>query len=237
LALGSSRQFHAIATYSDGSTQDMTGLVQWNSSASNVVNLSSGGLALAQEMGTATISAVESTLSGSATVSVVPLITVNYFDLASAQQSQADGTIRLTNPGLTGENLCAMIYVFNQTQQMSECCGCTVSDNGLRTLSLVTDLTSNPLTGREAQTGVIKIVPSDSLSNPLCEPGSLTPAGVIQGWGSNVQATPGGTPQITETKFEFAPLSDGESNALASDCNALRQLGSGQGICSCGSGQ
>ena len=35
-----------------------------------------------------------------------------------------DGTLRITNPGETYANLCAMIYVFTADQQMEECCGC-----------------------------------------------------------------------------------------------------------------
>ena len=236
MALGTSRQFQALATYSDGTTQDMTALVQWNSTAVNVVNVSSGGLGVAEQTGATTISATASALSANAAVSVVPLIMVNYFDLASAQKSQADGTIRLTNPGLAAGNLCAMVYVFDQTQELTECCGCSVSDSGLRSLSLVTDLTSNPLTGQKVQTGAIKIVPSDPSSNPQCNPGSLSPSGVILGWGSNVQALSDGTFQITETKFDLAPLSDGESNALVGECSSLMKLGSGQGVCSCGTG-
>jgi len=55
-----------------------------------------------------------------------------------------DGTVRISNPGLTYGNLCAMIYVFDADQQLSECCGCIETHNGLRTLSIRTNLTSNP---------------------------------------------------------------------------------------------
>jgi uncharacterized protein YjdB len=236
MALGSSRQFQAIATFSDGTTQDMTGLVLWSSSEANVANVNSGGLAVAEQVGSTTISAQGNSLSAAASVSVIPLMTVNYFDLASAQKSGGDGTVRLVNPGLTGGTLCTMIYVFDENQELSECCGCTVSDSGLRTLSLSTDLTNNPLTGQKPRRGAIKVVPSDPTPNPQCDPGSLSPAGVILGWGSSVQTFPDGTFQVSETRFDQAPLSDGESNALVNECNFLRQLGSGQGICSCGSG-
>jgi len=45
-------------------------------------------------------------------------------------------TVRSTNPGLTYGNLCAMIYVFDNDQQLTECCGCVETHNGLRTLSV-----------------------------------------------------------------------------------------------------
>jgi Bacterial Ig-like domain (group 2) len=236
IALGSSRQLQAIATLSDGTTQDMTGIVTWSSMQPDIASVSSGGLAIAEQVGSTTILAEGSGLTGSANLTVVPLISVNYFDLASVQQSGYDGTIRLTNPGLTNGNLCAMVYVFDQNQELNECCGCTVSDSGLRSLSLLLDLTANPLTGTKPQTGVIKVVPSDLGQNPQCDPGSLAPAGVILGWGSNVQVLSDGTFQVTETKFKMAPLNDGETTNLVSECNFLKQAGSGKGICSCGSG-
>jgi hypothetical protein len=236
MALGSSRQLLAIATLSDGSKQDMTGLVSWSSTQADIANVNSGGLAIAEGVGSATIVATTSAVFASADVSVTPLIAVNYFDLASAAESGADGTIRLTNPGLTSGSLCAMIYVFDENQEMNECCGCTVSDSGLRSLSLVQDLTANPLTGHKANAGTIKIVPSEVTQGSLCDPGTLTPTGVILGWGSNVQAFPDGTFQTSETKLDLAPLSDGEAAALVSECNYLRTLGSGQGVCTCGNG-
>jgi hypothetical protein len=236
IGLGSSRQFQAIATLSDGTTQDLTGIVAWSSTQPAIASVSSGGLAIAEQVGSTTILAEGSGLTGSADLSVMPLIAVNYFDRASAEKSGADGTVRLTNPGSTPGGLCAMVYVFDQNQALNECCGCSVTDSGMRSISLLLDLSANPLTGNKPQTGVIKVVPSDLGQNPQCDPGSLAPAGVILGWGSNVQVLSDGTFQVTETRFEMAPLNDGETTNLVSECNFLKQAGSGKGICSCGSG-
>ena len=236
IALGSSHQLQAIATLSDGTTQDMTGIAAWSSTQPTIVSVSSGGLAIAEQVGSTTITAEGSGLTASADLTVVPLISVNYFDLASAQKSGADGTVRLTNPGLTSGSLCAMVYVFDQNQELNECCGCTVTDSGLRSMSLILDLTANPLTGKKPQTGVIKVVPSDLGQNSLCDPGSLAPAGVILGWGSNVQVLSSGTFQVTETKFVMAPLNVGETTNLVNECNFIEQSASGHGICSCGTG-
>jgi len=40
-----------------------------------------------------------------------------------------------------------MIYVLDAYQEMTECCACAESPNGLRTLSVNKNLTNNPLTG------------------------------------------------------------------------------------------
>src|ERR1700735_5783089 len=81
---------------------------------------------------------------------------LNYFSNNAAPAP--DATVRIDNPGLTYGNLCAMIYVFDADQQLTECCGCVQTDNGLRTLSVRNNLTSNPLTGIRSNNGVIKIV-------------------------------------------------------------------------------
>jgi hypothetical protein len=47
---------------------------------------------------------------------------VNYF--SNNAGTAPDATVRMDNPGLTYGNLCAMVYVFDADQQLSECCGC-----------------------------------------------------------------------------------------------------------------
>jgi len=63
-----------------------------------------------------------------------------------------DNIIRLINPngsandGIFGESqtfVCAMIYVFDDDEEMGECCGCPISSAGLLTLSVDHNLTSN----------------------------------------------------------------------------------------------
>ena len=108
-----------------------------------------------------------------------------------------------------------MVYVFDQNQELTECCGCSVSDSGLRTLSLLNDLTANPLTGTKSPAGTVMVIPSDIGQNPQCDPGSLTPTGVILGWETNDQALSNGTFQVTDTSFASAPLNSGTATNLA----------------------
>jgi uncharacterized protein YjdB len=228
------KQLRAMATFSDGTQQDVTDQALWSSNAPNSVTVGPEGLLSAQQVGTATVSATESDLNGYAQVSVQPLSLVSYFDLTSAQKAQMDGTVRVVNPGLTGGDLCAMIYVFDSTQEMNECCGCRVPDSGLLTLSLRYDLTGNPLTGRKPKTGLIKIVPSDPASNPQCDASSLSANGALAGWESNVVIADGGTPQLVESQSNPVVLPNAEASVLAGECTAIKSLGSGQGVCSCG---
>jgi hypothetical protein len=124
--------------------------------------------------------------------------------------------------------VCASIYVFNGGQQLEECCSCPVTANGMLTLSIKDQLTSNALTGVAPQDGVIKII-----SDLGCDPTGVMKAveGGLRAWGTHLQA--GGV--TTETPFQVAPLQDLEAGFLGMACSFVQYLGSGRGRCACGS--
>jgi hypothetical protein len=71
IAAGATQQFAATATYSDGSTKDITTSSTWSSSNTAVVTVgATNGLATGVAAGTATISTTVGTISGSATLTV-----------------------------------------------------------------------------------------------------------------------------------------------------------------------
>jgi len=41
---------------------------------------------------------------------------------------------------------------------------------------------------------------------------------------------------MTEAPVALTPLANSEAQVLASDCSMLQQLGSGAGVCTCGTG-
>jgi len=177
---------------------------------------------------------------------------VNYF--ANNVSGAPDQTVRIDNPGTDSTaNLCAMIYVFQNDQQMTECCGCEVTSNGLRTLSVTNDLTAHPLTGISAKplNGVIKIVsaavnggglttpcdPTGGLVFPGLSAENVVPTPSIRAWGSHNQNKVGTAYPVTETEFTDATLSLDELDTnLEETCVFTQHLGSGHGVCSCGSG-
>jgi hypothetical protein len=149
---------------------------------------------------------------------------------------QPDETVRISNPGLFYGNLCAMIYVFDEDQQLTECCGCVETHNGLRTLSARRDLTKNPLTGVHSKNGVIKIV-SAAVNNSPCDPSSnVTPKPNLRAWATHIQNAVGSTFPITETEFTDSTLGATELANLQAQCAFIGILGSGHGICTCGTG-
>jgi hypothetical protein len=159
---------------------------------------------------------------------------VNYFSNNAAPAP--DATVRIDNPGLTYGNLCAMVYVFDFDQQLTECCGCVETHNGLRTLSVRRDLTSNPLTGRVSNNGVIKVV-SAAVNNSPCDPTSnVKPTPNLRVWVTHIQNPVGAAFPITETESSDSTLGATELANLQAQCAFINILGSGQGVCSCGTG-
>jgi hypothetical protein len=180
------------------------------------------------------VEATVSGIQGSTTIVIEPIAATSYF---TTGPQKIDTTFRFTNPGSDEPNLCAMAYVFDQNQQMAECCGCLISQNGLRTLSLSRDLISNPLTGTPPVTGSVLLVTADYVSNPSCNASSITPAGMAIAWATQVQTLTPSTSAISEQALSQTPLSATLSSALQAQCQFIQQLGSGHGICSCGTGR
>ena len=75
IALGTTQQFTATGTYTDGSTQDLTTVVTWSSSSATVAIVSNAvgsyGLATSSGQGTATISATSTSNSISASTTII----------------------------------------------------------------------------------------------------------------------------------------------------------------------
>jgi len=159
---------------------------------------------------------------------------VNYF--ANNAGAAPDATVRIDNPGLTYGNVCAMIYVFDADQQLTECCGCVETHNGLRTISVRRNLTSNPLTGVVSNNGVIKVV-SAAVNNSPCDPSSnVHPVANLRTWVTHIQNPVGTAYPITETESSASTLGGTELANLQAQCAFIGILGSGHGICSCGTG-
>jgi hypothetical protein len=152
---------------------------------------------------------------------------VDYFSNANTAGAP-DGTVRMTNPGTSGGSLWAAIYVFDPLEELTECCECFLSPDGLRTLSVNSDLTSNPLTGVTLNTGLVKFVSTSSTNASRLAP---TPA--IRVWATHIQNS---NFAVTETSSQDATLSATEEGRLNAECAAIELDGSGKGICTCGSG-
>lgn len=173
--------------------------------------------------------------AGTAFASTTPpadTLKVDYFSNANTAGAP-DGTVRVTNPGTAAGNVCASFFVFDSYQELSECCSCLLTPDGLRTLSVNTDLTKNPLTGVTLNTGLIKIVSTVPIAGACPLPTVVNSTPAIRAWVTHIQ---NGTYAVTETASTDATLSYNEVVRLQRQCTAVQLVGSGAGICTCGSG-
>ena len=86
---GNTQQFTATGTYSDGSTQNITGQVTWSSLNTAVATINSSGLASAIAGGSTTITAAQGSVSSAATLTVQPTgLVIKTTSLPNGQQGQ-----------------------------------------------------------------------------------------------------------------------------------------------------
>jgi hypothetical protein len=157
---------------------------------------------------------------------------VTYFSNANTA-SAPNAVVRFINDGDTEANLFADYYVFDDSQELQECCSCLITPDGLNSEYInkasTQSLTGNTLTGKTLTRGVIKVI-SDAAGNaaaPVPTPG-------LRGWGVHIQAlTTKTTFAVTETRFADSNLSASEQTLLGELCSFAQILGSGQGVCSC----
>jgi hypothetical protein len=136
---------------------------------------------------------------------------VSYF--ANNVAAAPDETARFVNDGDTGGNLWAAFYVFDDSQELTECCACEITPDGLLSESVKTQLTANPLTGKVPTRGVIKVISSSS-----DDPTNVVPTTGLRGWATHIQVVKGSTYSITETAFSDANLVNAEQKLLQNLC-------------------
>jgi hypothetical protein len=139
-----------------------------------------------------------------------------------------DATVRIINDGDTNGNLWAAYYVFDDSQELSECCSCLTTPDGVDSQSVNLQLTSNPLTGRILSRGIIKVI-----SSSTGDPTATTPTAGLRGWATHIQKGIASTYRMTETEFADSNLSADEQWWLQILCHYEHLLGSGQGVCAC----
>jgi hypothetical protein len=179
---------------------------------------------------------------------------VGYFDQAEPVGSNGTGVgdniVSLINATSTNP-ICAMIYVFDDDQEMGECCGCTLSSNKLLKLSVHNELTSNWELGNfDTDNGIVEIV---SATVNGCTPGNVghgchdgcdpsatyTQQPALEGSILKASAVSGIT-SVTETNmFKEGSPDSTELGTLVSKCAAIIGPspvgnGSGLGACDCG---
>ena len=177
------------------------------------------------------IALVLGVVSGTAVAQDNSTYAVTYYSNANTTGAP-DATVRVINDGDTGGTLCAAFYVFDDSQEMQECCSCPVTADGLIAESVNRYLLSNSLTSFVNVKGVIKVVSTNAPSGS-CDPTKGSPTAGIRGWATHIQRATSGY-AITETELHDANLSAAELAGLQQFCSFEIVLGSGRGTCTCG---
>jgi hypothetical protein len=147
-----------------------------------------------------------------------------------------DSTLRIVNDGSSGGTLWASFYVFDDSEELQECCSCAVSPDGLLSESVNNELLANPLTGKANHVGMIAVVSSSTQG-----PTSNTPAPGLKGnfsYDVAVNQVAAGSPAVNQYLFLEHPLADSNltsshQSLLQNLCSYAITLGSGTGVCSC----
>jgi len=132
LKVGETQQLSAIGTYSDQSTQELSGQVSWLSSDTDVFNVSESGLLSAISEGNASISASIENISNQTTAEAISLININLspsnikLALASSEQFIATG-----------------LYSDNSTEDLSNDVAWSSNTEDLATLTATGKLTTH----------------------------------------------------------------------------------------------
>ena len=141
-----------------------------------------------------------------------------------------DATVRIINDGaalaIGNGNLWADFYVFDDSEELTECCSCLITPDGLLSESVNKNLTANPITGIKPTRGVIKVISSITPDASTVYNGT-TGVGVIpglHGWATHVQKLTSGF-AVTETLLaDSNDPTDIEEDLLGALCYYSRQL-------------
>lgn len=154
---------------------------------------------------------------------------ISYFSNANVPGAP-DAQLRLSIDGTTEGNLCANIYVFNNDEEMEECCSCQVTPEGYLDLDVNKDLDGNPLTTPMPTRGVVKVVSSGGTCAPAA---TYKYQSGIRGWLTHVQVgATSATFSTTEEELRDSYLSASELSTLQVTCSYAQGSQRG-GVCSC----
>ncbi len=160
-----------------------------------------------------------------------------YFDTAPGSEAfgAGDNALRIENPTAANGNLCAMIYIFDASEELGECCGCVLTPNQLLQDSVDTIIGSAwEISGGTPEQGVIQIVSALPNVGTTCNPAAAyTPTANLNGWVTHAQ-TVGGITGLTEVSLTDNGAADAtEAAYLISTCGDILSNGSGKGDCTC----
>jgi phospholipase C len=185
IVAGTTQSFTATGTFSDGSTQDLTASVSWNSSLLSVATIAAGGLANGIAAGQAAITATAGSVSSFTLLTVTPATTAILTSIAVNPVNPfvfVPGTQQFTATGT---------YSDSSTQDLTNAATWTSSSTSVASVSstgLVSALTAGTSTISATYQSVIgSTTLTVALSSPVLQSISVTPANSSVAMGQNQQ--------------------------------------------------
>ncbi|HVU15368.1 MAG TPA: DUF4082 domain-containing protein [Candidatus Didemnitutus sp.] len=133
ITVGGTQQFSATGTYSDSSTQDLSSQVSWSSSNTTVATINATGLGTGASGGISTISAAFNGVSGSATLTVQPAVTLTSIAVTPANATVTAGATQQFTATGTYSNASTQNLTNSVTWSSSVPARATISASGLAT--------------------------------------------------------------------------------------------------------
>ena len=172
VALGRTQQFTATGTYTDGSSQNLTASAAWTSSTPAVATVSGNGLATSVTQGSATITATQGAINGSAT------LTVTAPELTSIAVTPSPASVAL---GLSRQFNATGTYSDGSTQNLTASASwsssltgvATINGTGLATSVAQGGTTVTATSGTVSGTATLTVTPAELVTI------AVTPASVI----------------------------------------------------------
>ena len=168
-------------------------------------------------------------LNTTASAQTTDVFSVTYFDNANTASAPV-ALVHVLNPG--NGALCADIYVLGADQELSECCSCPITPNGLLTFDVNT-ATANPGDSHPPRvSGSIDIIADSTANCTDANAAAPTPTPDLRAWATHINFdTVSGGFDVTEDEFLDTPLSSGEQSELAVRCGFFLANDTGAGVC------
>ena len=202
-AKGTSQQFTAKGTYSDGTTQNLSSLVAWSSSAASVAIIDSNGLATGLGQGSASISvSYQGQTAASAPFTILPAVLSSIAISPTVASVGTTGTIAFTATGTysdaTTQNLTTQVAWSSSNNLLA-----IVSASGVATGLLPGTVTITAALGAQTGTSNLTVVlgaAPATLSTINVTPSSATiVAGTTQQYTATGTFSDGTTKNVTST--------------------------------------
>ena len=240
IPLGTTEQFAATGTFTDGSAQNITGSVQWDSSNTSIATISNAsgsvGLATSVATGNSSISATSGSISAPTTLTagVAPRVSIAVnpsspsIALGTTQQFTATGTF--TDGSM--QDLTA-----SATWDSGNTALATVSSSALATSVAAGTTTISATLGAVSGSTPLTVTPAAVLSITVNPASATTPLGLNQAFTAQGTFTDGSTQDVTSSAHwsSSAPSVATVSNTAGSNGMAT-STGSGTTVISATSG-